>query len=476
MKRLVIVSLSVLLSVAVQAQNLLIRYDFLKDDYTFYKVVPGKQPKQIDKPVVGRNNTVKLEVVNFNKFVYAGECSFTSGASDEGSTINFMNFLTPLVIPQSGASFLTQFGGADDNTQSARGVKSFGDRLADQSYNTTLSSYNSLYEVQSTVRNIDFSILKLQELKYNRYLPADTIKKIASTLVTSAIKSPTANHQDFLNTIQNLNQAYQANLSSFKLSAGDFEGSASRLSSIGANDKAQLKRLSEEVENMDAFYNDDFIATKVNLMENMYESIINTQFQFNASDLADQDFMDIALDVYEYPTDDNGLPKTVSLTDISDLTKVKNKKLKITVKGDLKINSSLGLAFPYYSGNNNYINVNSSIVEQTGNNFAPNVAAFMNFYPYNGRLAQWGGTFGLGYPLGSSSGNLNVFMGGSSLFGSNNRIVINAGASLGQVQQLDMGLKTGDALENDYVDVPVRDVWKWGAFVGISFSIANVKN
>lgn len=480
MKKLLIAATVFALSFEmVSAQNLLIKYDFLKDDYTFYKVKPGKPPELIAKPVVGRNNTVKLEVVNFNKFVYAAKCTFEAGESEESSQVNFMNLLTPLVLPQSGASFLSQFGAKSE--ESARDGSKFNDRLADKSYSAAQSTYKSLYEVERTLNNIDFSINKLQELKYNKYLPTDTIKKMANTLVSHALQSQSANHADFMATMQNLTESYQANLAAFKLSSGDFNESYNRLSAsrgeslnqTGAN--KYIKTLSDEVQKMESYYEDGFISSKVNLLENMYESIINTQFQFNASDLAEKDFLNIDIDLYEYPLNEAGIPTPVSQNLLNDLVLVKSKKLKIVVKGDLKINSSLGLAFPYYSNNLHYLNVAGNIVEQDGNNFAPNIAAFMNFYPYNGKLGQFGGTFGLGIPIATENRNLSVFLGGSSLFGSKNRIVINAGASLGQVTQLDQGLKTGDMLDSEFMDVPTRQIWNWGAFLGISFSIADVK-
>jgi len=370
MKKLLLFALLGMCFPSLRAQNLLIRYDFLKDDYTFYRVKPGKPPELIEKPVVGRNNTVKVEIVNFNKFVYAAKCTFEAGESDESSQVNFMSLLTPLVVPQSGASFLSQFGGGNANEENARNGSLFKDRLADQSYLAAQTSYKSLYEVERTLKNIDFSISKLQELKYNKYLPSDSIKKMASLLVTKAIKSENASHADFMNTIESLNNAYMTHLSSFKLSSEDFEGAFNRLSSSRGETTAKnpIKRLSDEVTKMEEFYDDDFISVKVNLLENMYESIINTEFRFNASDLAEKDFLDIKLDMYEYPTDDEGLPKAVSQTELEDLVMVKNKKLKVTVKGDLKINSSLGLAFPYYANNFGYINVGGEILEQPGNN------------------------------------------------------------------------------------------------------------
>lgn len=474
MKKLVLILVAIGLATSSMAQGLLIKYDFLKDDFTFYETRPGKPNVLISKPVVDRNHTVKLEVVNFNKFVYGANCTFESGESGDNSKVNFFNLLTPLVVPQSGASFLSQFGAPDD--ENSRGGSKFNDKLADKTYLSAQTSYQSLYEVERTLKNIDFSIRKLQELKYNRYLPADSIKNMACMMVTKAIRSTGTSHGDFLNSIEQLSSTYRQSLSAFKLSSSEFEAAYNRLStsrgeSLGPN---TLKKLEEEVDQMDDYFNEDFISNRINLLENMFESIANTEYKFNASELAENDFIKMEINVFEYPLNEQGLPAAVGLNQLEELNKVKTKKLKITVKGDLKINSSLGLAFPYYQNNFTYINVEGIIKEQSGNNFAPNLAAFMNFYPYNGKLGQLGGTFGLGVPVNGDDRNINILMGGSSLFGSDNRIVINAGATLGQVNKLDQGLKTGDMLENEYVDVPVIKSWQWGAFVGISFSIAKV--
>ncbi len=474
MKKLIVLWFACAMASATLAQGLLIKYDFLKDDFTFYETRPGKPNVLISKPVVDRNHTVKLEVVNFNKFVYGANCTFESGETDENSKVNFFNLLTPLVVPQSGASFLSQFGAPDD--EAARGGSRFNDKLADKSYLSAQNSYQTLYEVERTLKTIDFSIRKLQELKYNRYLPADSIKNMACMMVSKAIKSSGTSHGDFLNSIDQLSASYRQSLSAFKLSAEEFEAAYNRLSSsrgesMGPN---TLKKLEDEVEQMEEYYNEDFITGRINLLENMFESIANTEYKFNASELAENDFIKMEINIFEYPLNDQGLPTAVGLNQLEELNKVKTKKLKITVKGDLKINSSLGLAFPYYNNNFTYINVDGFIEEQSGNNFAPNLAAFMNFYPYNGKLGQLGGTFGLGVPVNGDDRNINILMGASSLFGTDNRIVINAGATLGQINKLDQGLKTGDMLENEFADVPVIQSWQWGAFVGISFSIAKV--
>jgi hypothetical protein len=460
-------------------QNLLVKFDFLKDDFAFYEVKPGKPPVLIAKPVVGRNNTVKIEVINFNQFVFAARCSFESGEASDNTQVNFLSILAPMVLPQTGASFLAQFGKVGTPEESARGGL-FSDPNASQSYLGVTESYNALYELERTIRNVDFSLSKLNELKYNRYLPTDSIKSMSNIMVTKILQKNSASHNDFADAIDRLTDAYNTNLSSFKLSSKEFDEAYDRYlntrggsSFIGQGTKENLKGLSEDVEKMETVINDNFIAKKMNLLENMYESIMNARFQFNASESAEKDYLNIKLEMFELPLGENGYPKAVSLDNLDAQIKTKIKKLKIVVKGDLKVNTSIGVAFPYYEDNTNFINKDSIIVGQSGNNYAPNITAFMNFYPYNGKLAQFGGTFGLGIPITEENRNMNVFLGASGLFGSKNRIVLNLGASLGQVNKLDDGNLEGDKLLSNTQEVPIRKVWQWGAFIGISFALSN---
>jgi hypothetical protein len=132
------------------------------------------------------------------------------------------------------------------------------------------------------------------------------------------------------------------------------------------------------------------------------------------------------------------------------------------------------MAFPYFNDNNVFINKDSSITAVEGNNFTPNIAAYLNFYPYSGRNATIGGTFGVGVPISSDSKNFNFLMGASTIFGSNNRLVLNFGATLGQVNALDQGYEVGDKLQDALVDVPTRNAYQWGGFIGISFSLVDL--
>jgi len=460
-----------------KAQSLRIVYDFNKDEITYYKTKPGdKVGVEISQPIVGRNKMVKFEVTNFNKFVYAANCDFESSVSEETSSVNLFNTIMPLVFPGSSQTFFSSLGGAPPEVgRGGRGLLS--SRSALMAYEDLQEAYASLSKLESSVNNLDYAIKKLNELKYNKYLPTDTIVKMSDHLVQMVLAQKTVNPSDFSdlvvlyndrysNSTQQLSNASNSFLSAYnefavKHDSESFEGRG--LNEYAKGLQTQLNAFTSETSAQD-------VTDKINTLENLYTSIKTTSFVFNASQMAEDDQILIKIGFYENPVE-----QQADLSNLDALKKVKEKTIRVTVKGDMKINSSIGLGFPYFGTNENYINKDSIITSQEGNNYSPNLAAYINFYPYSGRIANLGGTFGVGVPLTDKNRNLNIFMGLSGLFGSENRIAIHGGMTLGQVKSLDQGHEVGDKLLSSTQEVPIRNTWQWGAFAGISFSLANLQ-
>ena len=183
----------------------------------------------------------------------------------------------------------------------------------------------------------------------------------------------------------------------------------------------------------------------------------------------------MALSFYRLPTDDNGIP-TPATVNVSSLSQVKEKNINIVVRGGVKVNTSVGMAFPGYKTTDEYINRNDTIRVQPGSKYAPNIGAFVNFYPYTDRTLQLGGTFGVGVPLQAEQRDMNMFMGLSALLGCDSRVALHGGFSLGQVKKLDGGYNVGDSYVSSDLLVPTRNVWEWGSFGGISFNISKTGN
>ena len=101
-----------------KAQSLRIVYDFIQDEVRYYKTKPGDAfGKEISSPVVGRNKLVTVEVVNFNKFVYAADATYKSKLVEKQSDMGFLDIVSPLVNPIGSGSF---FHGTGRNTARLR--------------------------------------------------------------------------------------------------------------------------------------------------------------------------------------------------------------------------------------------------------------------------------------------------------------------------------------------------------------------
>lgn len=463
----------------VSAQRLLIKYDFLNDNFSYFEVGKNGLKKEISRPVVTRNYNVKVEVFNYNPFVYTAIAHYDVTEFQDAPNMGFLSMISPLGLPTGGSNFLSSLTGME-TTRGGKGL--FSEPAAVQALEKVQKTYMTLYEAEEMTNNIDFIMQKVHKLKYNPYLPADSIKVFTQNLIVSLFNQPNVQSQDFLtkanqinttiksdvaklnNYINNFQSAYQ-NYATTRGQSGGFEGE-------GYDDlvSAWGTQAMEFADNFDS----DLLLEKLDFLESEYQAIMNTPFNFNTSDVAKGDELTITIDFYKNPLDDNGEPISTSLDDLTSLTKAKTKEIDVTVGGDLKINSSVGLAFPYHKDNSSFINKDSVITSIAGNNFTPNIAAYLNFYPYNGKNVAFGGTFGVGVPISDDNRNFSFLLGASTIFGSNNKLVLNYGATLGQVNQLDQGFSLGDNLGDIYEPVPTRSAYNVGLFFGISFALANI--
>lgn len=112
LKSLLVIGLMTALSLSGYSQSLRIVYDFIQDEVHYFKTKPGDPiGKEIASPVVGRNNLVIVEVVNFNKFVYAADATYTSRVVEKQSDMGFLDIVSPLVNPMGSGGFFSALGG-----------------------------------------------------------------------------------------------------------------------------------------------------------------------------------------------------------------------------------------------------------------------------------------------------------------------------------------------------------------------------
>lgn len=105
------------------------------------------------------------------------------------------------------------------------------------------------------------------------------------------------------------------------------------------------------------------------------------------------------------------------------------------------------------------------------------VTALMHFYSRTGTLVNWGGTFGF---MLNTRAEFNYLLGGSLIFGQNQRFILSGGASIGQVNRLNPKYSTSEIYtENQLEQVSDSQLtikkWDIGYFIGISYNLGNIK-
>lgn len=456
-------------------QGLKIKYDFNTDQFTFFRTKPGKPDKVLLYPVVRSKAMIELEVYNMNKFVYSANCNFVTAVKENNSDVNFMNLIAPIVVPTSSTAFFSQHGG-NLSPDGARGGL-LAKRSAKEALDEVERSYKLLSTLGSNVNNFDYAIKKLNDLRNNPYLPTDSIVAQSDRIMDLIFNAGGDVTDDFSKMVITFNQKYSESTSAMsnattrfmalyesyeaKMNGESFEGKGL--------DEIVLKMNKEMAAFMDVV-SPEVLSEKINALETLYTSIKSTSFKFNTSHMAKDDEVTVEFHFYQNPKDANGNYTTASLDRLNELVKVRTKEIIVTVEGDLKLVSSFGFGVPFFKENVSYINKDSVIASQDGNNYSPNLAAYFTFYRYTGSNVNIGASIGVGVPITDRNRTFNMMLGGSAVFGSRNRIIVHAGTTLGQVKALDQGLQVGDKLLSPTQEVPTRNVWDVGGFVGVSFA------
>lgn len=465
------------------AQNLLIRYDFLADKSSYFHISKGKEIP-ISTPIVKRNFEVRIEVINLNPFVFKARCNWKQTIEQTPSTFSGLASILPAITMPGGQIGKLLSGLNMDKLENTgeRNASSWLDntpesKLKIEQFNSHL---NELIQIEQQLLKLDFINKKIAYLRFNPYLPSDSLKAIANQMILGVMgihKPSTAQFMskadDYSAKIKKytdlLESEYQSIIVEYKMFAmgnPDFREKGFDL---------ELKKKLDDVYNLKKSYSYDNISKKLDEIEQYYNSIAYTPFVYICNTKALSDDIMLDLDIFEISNAQKSvIISTGSAENTDTLKKIRTKRFNVKVKGDIKINTSVGLGFPsYFNHNQLYTNKDSIITSSSGNNFAPTIGTFVNFYPYTARNVQYGGTFGVGIPLDKEgTGSINFFLGGSMIMGNANKVVLSGGVALGQLRVLDKNLKPGDKLQSQFEQIPLRNGFKPGAFLALSFQIA----
>ena len=178
---------------------------------------------------------------------------------------------------------------------------------------------------------------------------------------------------------------------------------------------------------------------------------------------------------YTFTPEQDEVKLNITLTP-NDSAQVKNVKKKAVapiefpVYGGIKVNASVGISFGgFFDRPQNYFSRDGQIRAEDGDAFLPIVTSFIHFYRQSQVSVSLGGSFGLGVAIGGETTGQTYFIGPSLILGKGQRVVISTGIMGGRVQRLGQDFEVGDLFDES--NVPLRNVYEMGYFLGFSFNL-----
>ncbi|MCU0348942.1 MAG: hypothetical protein MUC59_18530 [Saprospiraceae bacterium] len=162
--------------------------------------------------------------------------------------------------------------------------------------------------------------------------------------------------------------------------------------------------------------------------------------------------------------------------DGEEMQVVKERNLRLEVRGGLKVRASAGVGFgQFFEPAQTFTTSEGVIVADDEGFFSPSIVSFLNFHGYRGQKATLGGTFGAGFPLISNGDgqSFEFYLGPSLMLGASQKLVISTGLKGGRVQRLAKGYELGDLFDTSFGDIPTAGKYELGLFLGLSFILGN---
>ena len=519
MHRLTLLLLTVLAFSSLSAQDLQVYYDAYSDSVYFVQ-----DSQRIQRPAVRKGHNVLLHINNYNNYLYdvavkteIGQIPIAQGSGLDfgklagGSSFNPGDLMLGggqaggMGVPEiTGSGVADKSGAGDTPAERERKERLAEMRRLESKINKAHEKLGDLdgemaelhgkmqlaieaQQIQSLVAD------ELQRLRYNPQLAPAQIKKLANEYMTrifgeedptkltlsDVLKKADAGGElkGYVQTYDEKLGAYAARVDSLKsasiaLQDSKFDFPECNIEKFRA---ATEKRLSQAEANL-AVYRGN--ATRIAAQMDDIKSLdVETLIQLRTTYLVVQqnDFSKM----YRHTAAGDKMSMQLVFTPIDSMkiaglaTKYVS-PLEISVFGGLEINTSLGLNFgQFFNRPLNYFVRDSLIYSSNKDAFTPFLTSSVLFYRQGRGGASFGGSFGVGIPLGGTSSleSIAFFFGPSVVLGRGERVVFSAGLMGGKVEHLADGYAVGDHFEADASLLKTTSRYQLGYFLGLSFNL-----
>lgn len=441
-----------------------VTYDYNTEKIKYYLL--DKQNNIIDtldSPKVKRNSLVEIQLSNVNPF-----------AVDVITDVQEEN----LVKSGQGFNFSSLLGGISSLTSSDMNLNVAGLPATDAfSVSRGKSVTNDVAELNGTISNISALKTSLLANLLNPNMGKEAIMQnlldISSSYEDARLPDPNENFYAFVSQLEKVvsedKAAINSNLETLATDIEIVENAEENRVSRG--ELVQRNYALRDIEKMKAQLNQSTLSSIQNLgeIQSLYTMLEAASFERTYDYQLEADKVNIELKFIQSNFSEQ---KTKS---IEQENTIKTRNIRLFSKGGFKINSSVALTLNNFGDNSleYYVSDQGVIGADENNYFVPNLSTMINFYPFMGESFNIGGSFGLSIPI-SGEDNLtgvNFLLGPSMFFGSKSRLAISGGMAYGPVKKLTNGLQVGDATNFGSVDNFTRNVYDFGYYFGISFSL-----
>lgn len=500
------------------AQDLHVYYDAFTDSVYYQR---GGKP--VDRPVVRKGENVLFHITNYNNYLYHAAVKTEVGrvSVSEGSAFNLGQLIPGGSFNPAQLAFgdgskagglgipgITVPGGSgmgespaeekrrEQIVEEMRGleanIKETFEVLAD--LDVQMSDMNKEIQTALEAQQVQaFVATEIQNLRYNPQLAPRQIKHLSQEYMSRIFGeadpkkldlSAVLEKTDAQGQMASLQQGYEKTTALYAGQVDKLKGWVAAIqdtkfdfigNTISTFRTVSEKRLKTPEQNLDTYRQN--AATLEAQLPEIKSLDLETLARLRTDYLIIQenDFSK----TYRHTAEGDNLSLQLILTPI-DSVKTPGASTKqvapiqLNVYGGFQVNASLGLNFgQFFQRPKDYFVRDSLIRSSSKDAFTPYLTSSVHFYRQGRGAVSFGGSFGVGIPLGDGGGleSLAFFLGPSLVLGRAERIVFSAGILGGKVQHLGDGYSEGDLFEADASLLKTTPRYELGYFVGLSFNL-----
>mgnify|MGYP000072964537 CR=1 FL=1 len=491
------------------AQNIHIYYDVSAD--SLYYLENGKLTAE---PNFRKGKPVKLHVVNYNDYLYnlsieldESDVNVPSAGSGQMFQVGNKNLLSQLMATAgdsggSGSSVQNNVDWLSNNMEGGANYATAESSAMAKTYSRLSSTYSSSLKniirkeqrISTQTSSIEsditifaenqFMVAEIEQLKYNPQLRPDQIKRLSLEYLNRVFDDQDPADLDLsevikkgdiktklnkkINRYQELvaeleKEIFFLELIKDSLVSLPLPSTAEKQSLAVAYDKVketatnyeeQATTLAEQASELQNWEMKDLMSVRYT-----YEELKEHPFSYTYTFTPKQD--EVKLNITLTPNDS---------AKVKNLNERKLAPIEFPTYGGVKVNASVGISFGgYFNRPQNYFSRDGQIRAEDGDAFLPIVTSFIHFYRQGQGPVSLGGSFGLGVAIGGETSGQTYFLGPSIILGKGQRVVISTGIMGGRVQRLGQDFEVGDLFDES--NVPLRNVYEMGYFLGFSFNL-----